>query len=239
MSHPPRSISSGDRDHVLRPAGHPRGVGLLVQFATVSRTMAGCGRVSFLSWTDEPAGLGPRTVSSAAIYRQVVGVMLASILLVACTDRDDSGQPNDSSTTTSAGSSTYELDVAHDYEEFWVALLAASDPPNPDDSGLAVHAVGDELKRARTVLANRRQIGETVRGSYEHSTEVLRVSSVEAEVHDCLVARTVVFDTATGTELRRDPSIPQPLRVVVENHNDVWKVALIEQRDAVCEPASP
>lgn len=174
--------------------------------------------------------------------RMWMALLVAALLAFGCTeggnDRDDA--QSTSSTGSAAPSTTLDprsAALVTDYEAFWTALLDASDPPDPDNPVLEAHATDEELERARTVLIARRQAGEALRGSYDHDIAVTTIGDEDAELTDCLIAQTALFDLRSGTEKSRDPSLPQSLTVTLRQEAGTWKVALIEPNHQGCASA--
>lgn len=159
----------------------------------------------------------------------VVAVLMAATT-IGCTGKSGSHSEQPSSTSDARSTTTLDrrsLAVVDDYKAFWVALLEASNPPNPDSQALAAHVTGEEKERTAVVLESRRRAGESVRGTYEHSATVVSVGESRAKVNDCLVAHTQVFDEK-GAEKLRDPEQAQPIAVTLEREGGTWKVALIK-----------
>lgn len=180
--------------------------------------------------THVPQVLTRRPVRSGSIAAVVaVAVLAAALLLGRGDDADRAGAWRGAASGDARAGA-----VIRDYTSYWTDLLAASNPPDARNAKLAAHATGTELERARTVLTARKLAGETVRGSFRHTAELVSISDAEAVVSDCLVARTGVYRVRDGKLTARDPQRPQPLTVNLRLEAGSWKVALIEPRSSSC-----
>jgi hypothetical protein len=75
--------------------------------------------------------------------------------------------------------------VLRDYEAYWHALFAASDPPRPDDPRLAQYGTGQALGDARQVLASDAAGGLVHRGLQALDPNVTSLTGNTATVRDC------------------------------------------------------
>ncbi|CAM8648393.1 hypothetical protein MCETE7_01574 [Acidimicrobiia bacterium] len=95
-----------------------------------------------------------------------------------------------------------EIAISRAVDAFWLAYLAAHDPPNPDHLSLADVAIGEELALLRERISMRRMIGESIRRSKQDafmSTARIRSLAAESAVVDvCVFDDLVVVDILSG-----------------------------------------
>lgn len=162
--------------------------------------------------------------------RALAAALLACLALAGCSGDEEPKQD---------AASGDEAVVAA-YEAYWTDLLAALDPPKPSDPGLAEHATGVELERARTLVRDRKAAREVVRGSYGHQdTDVTSIDGDKATLTDCLVVGTKVHNARSGKEKRADLTGPFSLAVDLERVDGDWKVASIGAGEGKCVLAPP
>lgn len=135
---------------------------------------------------------------------------------------------------TTASPDKRSASVIRDYAAYWVALVKASDPPNPKNPLLAAHAAGTELDRAEMVLTARQQSHQVVRGRFGHSPEVTSIDGPQAKLFDCLVPRTSVYDSKTGKKLSSDPGKVLAVTASLVLTNGIWRVSLIAPSPRAC-----
>jgi hypothetical protein len=142
---------------------------------------------------------------------------------------------SDESLAQPVASST-QTAVLRSYKAYWVTVLKASDPPNPDAPALRAHASGVELHRAVEAIKARRKAGERLRGSYSHAAKVTTVSGDTATVIDCLTPNVVVVkgkkQRASG--VRPSSVKSMPIVVLLVNEQQTWKVERIDTGSASC-----
>jgi len=117
--------------------------------------------------------------------------MLAA--LVACASSSPSAlavglaskHPGSAATTSSMVPAPLQRAILRDYEAYWNALFAASDPPRPDDAALARYGAGSALGDARQVLVSDAAAGVANRGSQVLDPTVMNVTGNTATVRDC------------------------------------------------------
>jgi hypothetical protein len=180
----------------------------------------------------------------------MVGITVAvlSLLLVACSGSSDArhdttggsgggggGEPTDSTSTTADPRVPGVLDG---YDAYWIAVLAAADPPDPDNSQLADHASGDELDRVRSMLTDLAGSGDVMRGSYGHDASVRSIDGDSAVVADCLAPRTTILDAATGQVTVGETTGWGLVTAHMVLDGEVWKVAQIEAAEEACSPGA-
>jgi hypothetical protein len=179
-------------------------------------------------------------------WRRVAGGMVIVVGLGACTT---GGEESDSPTTTTLDQSAQAsmpttLDskvsaaVISGYEAYWDALIAASDPPEPEDPELAAHATGEELKKAKELLAAQKRFGEVTRGTFDVDPTVQSVDGDRATVADCWKPKTSLFDAASGELKYESPASGRQLSVDLEFDGERWKVARITTGGA-CQVVPP
>ena len=166
--------------------------------------------------------------------RKAVWALVGVLSLGACTGGE--GESADSSKTTrilSPGESTsttvdpQAAEVIAGYEAYWDAVLAASDPPDPSHALLAAHAKGEELAKAKTLLAAQKQFGEVARGTFDLDPSVRSIDDDRAELADCWTPDISLFDRASGDLKTKPPAIGHQLLVELELEDEAWKVSLI------------
>jgi hypothetical protein len=155
-----------------------------------------------------------RSVSNAA----VVAILTVALLAAGCatssgkTTPDDVGIPEANTAMSSVQTSVVAVapvvDVAPEtaitraVDAFWVAYLAAHDPPNPDHPSLTDVAVGEELALLKERISMRRSVGESIRRSERDAfTSTVRIRSLTAEnsiVEVCAFDDFVIVDILSG-----------------------------------------
>jgi hypothetical protein len=125
--------------------------------------------------------------------------------------------------------------VVADYESYWTAVLAASDPVAVHDSTLARYAAGAELERMQRVLGERQRMGEVVRGSYRHVETAVTPTGSSATLHDCLAPRLQVVDARSGKVKQSTPGTPTAVDVVMVKSSQGWQVQDITPAARSCQ----
>ena len=96
-----------------------------------------------------------------------------------------------------------ETAISRAVDAFWLAYLAAHDPPNPDHPSLVDVAIGEELTLLKERISMRRMVGESIRRSKQDAfTSTVRIRSLTAEssvVDVCVFDELVVVDILSGT----------------------------------------
>jgi hypothetical protein len=153
----------------------------------------------------------------------VVGLALAAATsLAACGDDDAEGSTEASEPTTTTAPDL-EADVLAAYEASEDALLAAGDPPNPDDTGLAATRTGNALVAARNLLERFRAEGGFWRGTIEHQPEVVSVDETTAVISDCLNDLTSVYNAA-GEVVEGNDGVPEVWTSTLVLEGTDWKI---------------
>ena len=157
-------------------------------------------------------------------------VIALALSLVACSDAD-----GDTSSRLDAGPAVPEATVVQvAYEDYWVQLVDALDPPDPRHRGLLRRVAGRERLAAKQLIALRGSAGELVRGAYEHDIAMGDHDAVHAKLTDCLTPRTEVFAATSGERIRKDVQGPYPVIVSLESKNGTWKVIEITRSAHAC-----
>jgi hypothetical protein len=106
------------------------------------------------------------------------------------------------------------------------------DPGHPD---LARFATGASLDRVRSSFTEHFKRGEVIRGTVDLAPVVEDIKSSSANLRDCYLDQTHVFDSATGKQV--DPPGDATFEVVVTlqlvDHG--WKVATLDKVADGCE----
>lgn len=151
-----------------------------------------------------------------------------------------SGPTATSTTTTSAVAPTTtaapdEQDVLSAYQGFWDAYLAAADPMDPAHPDLARFATGASLERIRSSFTEHFKRGEVIRGSVDLAPVIEDIKNSSADLRDCYLDQTHVFDSATGEQV--DPPGDATFEVVVTLQlvDGGWKVASLDKVADGCE----
>ena len=134
---------------------------------------------------------------------RVAAVLLAgATIFAACGGGDGEAAPAPTSTTTTGPTTTttttVEQGVLAAYEAFWDGYLEAADPMDPEHPVLDEVATGDQLRQLRSAFLARLSAGEVIRGEIETAPEVVEVNGDAAEVRDCYLDRTGVYDAESG-----------------------------------------
>jgi len=135
--------------------------------------------------------------------------------------------------TTTAGPA--KNDVLSAYRGFWDAYLAAADPMDPAHPDLARFATGASLERVRSSFTEHFKRGEVIRGSVDLAPMVEDIKTSSADLRDCYLDQTHVFDSATGKQI--DPPGDATFEVVVTLQlvDGDWKVASLDKVADGCE----
>lgn len=183
---------------------------------------------------------------------RLVGTAAAVLLLaVSCGGGDDDAEDtsggqspeetSDSATTTTEAPTTTlspEDEVLAAYRAAKDALIAASDPPNPDDPDLLATHAGDTLTRLQAALDRDRTEGVSYVTTIEtHETGPPTITGDTAVLEACIVDRSQVIDTVTR-EPRGEPG--ETYRLVtaeMQRIDGTWKLVQQEEVADTCTPA--
>ena len=155
-----------------------------------------------------------RPASKAAVVAVVAVALLtagcATVSGKATTDDSAIPEPNIAITSVQTSVATVapvvdvapETAIAGAIDAFWVAYLAAHDPPNPDHPALNDVAIGEELALLKERISARRRVGESIRRSERDAfTSTVRIRSLAAEssvVEACVFDDLVIVDILSG-----------------------------------------
>jgi hypothetical protein len=137
-----------------------------------------------------------------------------------------------SPTTTAAPA---EDDVLSAYRGFWDAYLAAADPMDPGHPDLARFATGASLDRVRSSFTEHFERGEVIRGSVDLAPAVEQVTDSTANLRDCYLDQTHVFDSATGKQVDPPGEATFEIVVTLQLVDGGWKVATLDKVADGCE----
>ena len=147
-----------------------------VAIVALALLAAGCATVSGQVTTDDP-GIPEPDMAMSSVQTSVVTV--APIVDVAP-----------------------ETAITGAVDAFWVAYLAAHDPPDPDHPSLSDVAVGEELALLKERISVRRRVGESIRRSERDAfTSTVKIRSLAAEsavVEVCVFDDFVIVDILSG-----------------------------------------
>ena len=127
--------------------------------------------------------------------------------------------------------------VLPDYRAYWRTFVQATRRPNPDDTSLQAHAVGDALTTSQGVLTYMRESRLVSHGDIDVAPRVVSVQRTSAEVADCYRSTLNMHDARTGALRERADGRRQRLRVHLVRQTRTWKVALIELKEFDCTEA--
>ena len=151
----------------------------------------------------------------------LVFLALVATALAACGDDDEGATEATVNTTTTAPDLGAEVLAAYEASED--ALLAAGDPPNPDDPRLAATRTGNALVAARNLLARFQAEGAFWRGSFEHLPKVVAVDGTTAVISDCLNDLTSVHNAA-GDVVEGNDGVPEVWTSTLVLEGSEWKI---------------
>lgn len=126
---------------------------------------------------------------------------------------------------TSASPHAEAQAVIDAYRSFWKVYEEAGDPVNPADPRLAVFATDPLLKRVAGSLLVRKAAGEVIKGETEIAPAISRIEAESAEIADCSLDHSAVFDASTGAlkepaDERRTLDVATMLKI-----DGQWKVS--------------
>lgn len=133
------------------------------------------------------------------------------------------GAPEEPEPTGEPDAAAAALDAVHDY---WDAVVAAGDPPDPDHPALAEHLTGPALEHSRGVLEGHRADGNRVRdpsGVTPMGVLVDVVDERSATAWHCLVDDAVVIDVASG-DVVEDEVRAMDVRLSLVHDGERWRV---------------
>lgn len=164
---------------------------------------------------------------------RVVALALTMSAILPAITGCETAETNPRSTTTPAGSlSSAQEQVKRDYLAYWDAMLRASATSDAEATGLADHAAGQQLTRARRNLSVARADGIVARGNVDHQIRDVTIDNALAHIVDCVDTRKwLQYDAATG-ELRRGQLTEHPKelgRFVLAPREGTWFVTDIQE----------
>jgi hypothetical protein len=159
-------------------------------------------------------------------------ILVLLLGLGACAGTDGTPLPATGADESAAADRAPEIRSA--YEDYWVQLVDALDPPDPRHGGLLERVAGDERQRARQLVLLRKRAGEAVQGRYEHDVELGKHDDDRASLTDCLTLRTTVVSADSGKRIRRDVPGPHPVAVELAHRDDTWRVTRISAASHAC-----
>jgi hypothetical protein len=160
----------------------------------------------------------------------VIVACVASLSVGGCTSGAKGSSRSSFSATTDRGPAV----VIRAYEAYWDDVLNASNPPMPKSSVLGHHATGTALAQARQVLVAEAKLGQAVRGSYKHDTQILAMTGPKATLADCLTVRASVYKIKSNKIAIRAPRAPVPIKVEMTVVGKAWKVSRISSATRTC-----
>jgi hypothetical protein len=165
--------------------------------------------------------------------------LLSLPLLVGCGGASDHGSTS-TTTTTNAGAPTTTSapakdDVLSAYRGFWDAYLAAADPMDPGHPDLARFATGASLERVRSSFTEHFKRGEVIRGTVDLAPIVEDIKGTSADLRDCYLDQTHVFDSATGKQVDPPDDATFEIVVTLQLVDGGWKVASLDKVADGCE----
>lgn len=191
--------------------------------------------------TLERGHVAPRAIATAALA--------LTLFAGACTSSDDDDivdpatteTTSTSSTSTSATSSTSSTpttsgdgdseesaDAIERYLAFWDARFEANtEPPDPDDPGLAEYATGPQLENVVAETQRRLDAGQALRAAdpsqTSHVVEIVSTDEGRVELQDCFVNDGVVYEVRSGTVVD-DSVVTRSVSAVMVEVDGRWKL---------------
>lgn len=167
---------------------------------------------------------------------QVLFTVVAAVALLAACGSSESSSPTTttSAPTTSTTVMTDEAAILDAYRQSWADLIAASDPPNPDDTRLAEHTTGKALQTTKVGLLNARAAGHVTRGTIDLAPKLTSVNGDQAVVTDCYFDHSADYDGKTGKMLQQLKTERELSAVTMQRENGAWKVSLVENKGKGC-----
>jgi len=135
-------------------------------------------------------------------------------------------------TTSSTVPVALQQAILRDYEAYWSVVFGASDPPRPDDPGLAQYGAGQALGDVRQVLVSDAAGGLVRRGSQVLDPTVLSVTGNTATVRDCYRDKWLPYALEGNTlgvpagTLLEEPSVRLRL-VTLQLDGTTWKTTSV------------
>ncbi len=174
-------------------------------------------------------------------FARVVGfATIACLAVSACGAKSGPNQGDSTSTTLPVTSTTISAEssaVLEGYRSFWNAYLAAANPMNPTDPGLAAHATGEELGKVRSTFLARKGAGQVIKGTTDLAPVVKSVNGDKATVTDCYFDHTQVYDASGNPQGTADVE-RQLVEASLQREDGVWKVAAISHKGSGCTSSS-
>lgn len=187
-------------------------------------------------------------------------VLLTAVALVACSgpvadsqplpSPPDEGTPSLPSTkrplATTPPAADSQVAVIRAYLDFWDAVEAATDPPDPEHPDLLATAAGLQLEQLQEVIAGYREDGYVRRGDHEHHPSIREFldGGSAAVVDDCNVldSEAGLYDAETGERVEGggEPGDRELLEARLELVDGAWKVVNVNvvEEDSTCVLAS-
>jgi hypothetical protein len=187
---------------------------------------------------------------SARVWLVVVLLLGLSACSRATSANDASAAATSASTSrpTPSGSSSAKAAptveqkaVLSAYRAYWIAFASAGNPPNPNSSDLAAHAIDPELSRARQAITAWSKDSVTVEFAYSHVDATATINGTNAVVNDCmsLAGKVVQHGARTGSSATN----PQPVAVTADLRlvSGKWMVTTVNNGTTRClqKPTKP
>jgi hypothetical protein len=179
-------------------------------------------------------------------FRSAACALAAVLVLGACGggggDDDESAGSGDRETTTTTAAEpettttaalTPEEQVLRDYDAAHQAIIAASNPPDPNHPDLLAHMGGDALARQQSQLRQWQGLNVAADTSVVSRPEVTSISGSVATVRDCFTDTTTIIDLSTG-QPGQSGSTTQHVDVTLEQRDGVWLLAYQVLREDPC-----
>lgn len=175
--------------------------------------------------------------SGAGVLR--AAVIVTAFVLASCSNgkADTSATTATRAPTTTSEPSATEQAVLRDYRAYWDAYLTASNPMNPENPVLAMHATGAALEAVQKGFFALKSAGRIIRGSFDLAPRVLSIDGDTAVVRDCYGDSTGIYDAATGA--RQDtPSGKRHLATAtLRLDGGTWKIERLADEGLGCTAA--
>lgn len=154
------------------------------------------------------------------------------MLLTGCGD-DDSKAESKGTQLPTTQPRDLQAEVLASYRASWDAFTVAADPPNPEYPALAEFKTGTALAVAQQSLTRYRERGQVVRGNTELNPRVISVTSLRAEVEDCVLDQSALLDVS-GRVVEAPTGGRERWRAVLVATDGRWKTEDMRTQGEAC-----
>lgn len=160
----------------------------------------------------------------------VVAFVAACASEDAPTTADAASSSSSTTTATSAPPTTVDEEAAilTAVDGYWKTIRDSSNPADPSHPGFDRYFTGEALEHSKSVTSDRLSQGHAVRlphdSAYRHSPQIVVLETDRAEVRDCAVDDSVLFDVETG-QILNDDVVTFDWSLVLRRVNSSWRVS--------------